>query len=180
MGAQPAQLTAPAPHEGERLAGFVRRLYRYHFASRRRERMFIASIGFLATVGIVRAITHLIRADIGPFHNVTTGGLHIHHLVWGILLLLVVGYVWLAEVGVAWTWTAVLTAFVFGIGAALTLDEFALWLNLRDVYWETQGRESVDAILLFASVLSIGAWGGPFLAALGRHMWHRTRHLTVR
>ncbi|TMB42575.1 MAG: hypothetical protein E6J53_09655 [Chloroflexi bacterium] len=180
MGAQPAQLTAPAPHEGERLAGFVRRLYRYHFASRRRERMFIASIGFLATVGIVRAITHLIRADIGPFHNVTTGGLHIHHLVWGILLLLVVGYVWLAEVGVAWTWTAVLTAFVFGIGAALTLDEFALWLNLRDVYWETQGRESVDAILLFASVLSIGAWGGPFLAALGRHMWHRARHLTVR
>ena len=180
MGAQPAQLTAPAPHEGERLAGFVRRLYRYHFASRRRERMFIASIGFLTTVGIVRAITHLIRADIGPFHNVTTGGLHIHHLVWGILLLLVVGYVWLAEVGVAWTWTAVLTAFVFGIGAALTLDEFALWLNLRDVYWETQGRESVDAILLFASVLSIGAWGGPFLAALGRHMWHRTRHLTVR
>ena len=180
MGAQPAQLTAPAPHEGERLAGFVRRLYRYHFASRRRERMFIASIGFLTTVGIVRAITHLIRADIGPFHNVTTGGLHIHHLVWGILLLLVVGYVWLAEVGVAWTWTAVLTAFVFGIGAALTLDEFALWLNLRDVYWETQGRESVDAILLFASVLSIGAWGGPFLAALGRHMWHRARHLTVR
>jgi len=180
MGAQPAQLTAPAPHEGERLAGFVRRLYRYHFASRRRERMFIASIGFLTTVGIVRAITHLIRADIGPFHNVTTGGLHIHHLVWGILLLLVVGYVWLAEVGVAWTWTAVLTAFVFGIGAALTLDEFALWLNLRDVYWETQGRESVDAILLFASVLSIGAWGGPFLAALGRHMWHRARHLAVR
>src|SRR5207302_1232690 len=141
MGAQRAQLPAPARHEGERLAGFVRRLYRYHFASRRRERMFIASIGFLATVGIVRAITHLIRADIGPFHNVTTGGLHIHHLVWGILLLLVVGYVWLAEVGVAWTWTAVLTAFVFGIGAALTLDEFALWLNLRDVYWETQGRE---------------------------------------
>jgi hypothetical protein len=180
MGAQPAQLAAPAPHEGEGLAGFVRRLYRYHFASRRRERMFIASIGFLVTVGIVRAITHLIRADIGPFHNVTTGGLHIHHLVWGILLLLMVGYVWLAEVGVAWTWTAVLTAFVFGIGAALTLDEFALWLNLRDVYWETQGRESVDAVLLFASLLSIGAWGGPFLAALGRHMWQRARHVTVR
>jgi hypothetical protein len=180
MGAQPARLTAPAPHEGEGLDGFVRRLYRYHFASRRRERMFIASIGFLVTVGIVRGITHLIRADIGPFHNVTTGGLHIHHLVWGILLLLMVGYVWLAEVGVAWTWTAVLTAFVFGIGAALTLDEFALWLNLRDVYWETQGRESVDAVLLFASLLSIGAWGGPFLAALGRHMWHRARHVTVR
>jgi hypothetical protein len=66
------------------------------------------------------------------------------------------------------------------MGAALTLDEFALWLNLRDVYWETQGRESVDAVLLFASLLSIGAWGGPFLAALGRHMWHRARHVTVR
>src|SRR5260370_34722846 len=111
MGAQPAQVAAPAPQEGEGLAGFVRRLYGYHFASKRRERMFIASIGFLVTIGIVRAITHLIRADIGPLHNVTTGGLHIHHLGWRILLLLVVGYAWLAEVGVAVIWTAGVTAF---------------------------------------------------------------------
>ena len=48
-----------------------------------------------------------------------------------------------------------------GIGAALTLDEFALWLNLQDVYWERQGRTSIDAVILFGSFLSIAIWGGP-------------------
>jgi hypothetical protein len=137
--------------------------------------MFIASIGFLATIGIVRLITHAIRAGVGPIHNVSAGGLHIHHLVWGILLLLLVGYIWLAEVGVAWSWTAALTALAFGVGAALTLDEFALWLNLRDVYWEKEGHESIQAILIFGSLLSVGAWGGPFLMGVGRHLWDRAR-----
>jgi hypothetical protein len=83
--------------------------------------------------------------------------------VWGILLLLLVGYVWLSEWGVGSSWVSSLTAVAFGVGAALTLDEFALWLNLQDVYWEQQGRESVDAVVLFASLLSVGIWGGPFL-----------------
>ena len=77
----------------------LKRIYHFHFQSERRERLFLASLGFLVTFVIVRVITHLIRAGIGPFHNVSSGGLHIHHLVWGILLLLVVGYVWLIEQG---------------------------------------------------------------------------------
>src|SRR5207302_750578 len=81
-----------------------------------------------------------IRAGIGPFHNVSAGGTHVHHLVWGIALLIAVGYVWLLEVGVGSSWIASLTAILFGVGAALTLDEFALWLNLQDVYWDRQGR----------------------------------------
>src|SRR5712692_6428412 len=138
-------------------------LYTFHFQNERRERLFMASIGFLVTFGIVRGITYIIRAGVGPFHNVTSGGLHIHHLVWGILILLLVGYVWLIEEGVRSNWMASATAFAFGVGAALTLDEFALWLNLRDVYWEHAGRISVDVVFTFASLLSVGIWGGPFL-----------------
>ena len=141
-------------------------LYRFHFKSERRERLFLASLAFLVTFAIVRGITHLIRAGIGPFHNLTGGGLHIHHLVWGILLLLVVGYVWLLEIGVGSSWVASLTAMAFGVGAALTLDEFALWLNMQDVYWERQGRESIDAVVIFAGLLSVGIWGWPFLRAM--------------
>ena len=148
----------------------LKRLYQFHFRNERRERLFLASVAFLVTFGIVRGITHLIRAGVGPFHNVSTGGLHIHHLVWGILLLLVVGYVWLLEVGVGSSWVASLTAIAFGVGAALTLDEFALWLNLQDVYWERQGRVSVDVVLIFAGLLSVGIWGGPFFNGLVRSL----------
>jgi hypothetical protein len=144
----------------------LRRLYTFHFRDERRERLFLASLSFLVTFGIVRGITSMIRAGAGPFHNVAAGGTHIHHLVWGILLLIVVGYVWLLEVGVGSSWIATLTAIAFGIGAALTLDEFALWLNLSDVYWERQGRESIDAVLIFGGLLSAGLWGWPFFRGL--------------
>jgi hypothetical protein len=144
----------------------LRRIYTFHFRDERRERLFLASLSFLITFAIVRGITAMIRAGVGPFHNVSAGGTHIHHLVWGILLLIVVGYVWLLEVGVGSSWIASITAMAFGVGAALTLDEFALWLNLSDVYWERQGRESIDAVLIFAGLLSAGVWGWPFFRDL--------------
>ncbi len=144
----------------------LKKIYGFHFQNERRERLFLASLGFLVTFGIVRGITHLIKAGIGPFHNVSNGGLHIHHLVWGILLLLVVGYVWLIEEGITSSWLSSITAIAFGAGAALTLDEFALWLNLQDVYWTGRGRESIDAVVIFAGLLSVGIWGGPFLREL--------------
>lgn len=145
----------------------IRRLYRFHFQDERRERLFLASVFFVVTFAAVRAITYSIRAGVGPFHNVTTSnGLHIHHFVWGILLLLLVGYVWLLEVGVGSSWVASLTAIAFGIGAALILDEWALILNLRDVYWAKEGRASIDAVVLFASLLSVGVWGWPFFKGL--------------
>ena len=156
-------------------------LYSFHFKSERRERLFLASIGFLLTFGVVRAITHLIKAGVGPFHNVvSSGGLHIHHLVWGILLLLVVGYVWLIQEGTGQStfpsWFSRATAIVYGIGAALTLDEFALWLNLQDVYWAGKGRESVDAVIIFASFLSAGIWGFPFLTGVARELRRLRKH----
>jgi hypothetical protein len=147
------------------------RLYHFHFQDERRERLFLASIGFLVTFGIVRAVTHMIRAGIGPFHNIDNGTLHIHHLVWGILLLLVVGYAQLVVEGSGWFPN--LVALAFGVAAALTLDEFALWLNFQDVYWTSQGRQSIDAVVIFAALLSVGTWGYPFLRAIGGQVVRR-------
>ncbi len=148
----------------------LRALYREHFPETPRERLFLASIGFFLTFATVRSLTHAIRAGRGPFHNIEVGGYHIHHLVWGILLLLLVGYGWLIQIGTGEggksTWMGRLMALFYGAGAALTLDEFALWLNLRDVYWQREGRESIGAVFLFGSLLSIGIWGAPFLRAL--------------
>ncbi len=70
----------------------VARHYEVHFRDARRERLFLASVSFFATFTVVRAITHAIRAGVGPFRNVGVGGMHLHHLVWCILLLLFVGY----------------------------------------------------------------------------------------
>ena len=153
----------------------LKKIYGFHFQNERRERLFLASLGFLVTFGIVRGITHLIKAGVGPFHNVASGGLHIHHLVWGILLVLIVGYIWLIEEGITSSWLSSITAIAFGVGAALTLDEFALWLNLQDVYWTGRGRESIDAVVIFAGLLSVGIWGGPFLRELMLFLFGRRK-----
>jgi hypothetical protein len=136
--------------------------------------MFLSSAAFYLTFALTRAITHSIHAGVGPFHDLALAGVHVHHLVWGILLLLAVGHFWLHQIGTGEPgdsrMLSRLTAVLFGIAAALTLDEFALWLQLRDVYWTREGRESVDAVLLFGALLSAGLWGGPFLRALGREL----------
>lgn len=139
---------------------------------RPRRRMFLASISFFVTFLAVRLLVESIQRHIGPFQYVEMGDRHIHHLVWGILILLGVGYLWLAEVDRGILPTAIflarLTSLLYGIGAALTLDEFALWLNLKDVYWSRQGRESIDAVILFGSLLAAGAWGAPLFQFLSR------------
>ncbi len=154
-------------------------LYHRHFQDRRRERLFLASLSFFLMFATVRGITYAIHAGIGPFHDVSVGGRHIHHLVWGILLLLGVGYLWLIEVGTGGEGTSPalsrLTALLYGLGAALTLDEFALWLNLQDVYWEREGRESIDAVVLFGALLAIGLEGRPFFHAVFKEVTRRHR-----
>src|SRR5579872_4830153 len=122
----------------------------------------------------VRAITIAIHYNIGPFHDVSMKGRHIHHLVWGIFLLLLVGYAWLIEVGTGAAsssqWMGRLTSMLFGVAAALTLDEFALWLNLRDVYWEREGRESYEALASFGGLLAVWVFGWKFWRGVAKEL----------
>ncbi len=159
----------------------ARAIYKKHFAANRpRERVLFASIGFYIAFASVRVITHAIHAGRGPFRDVSMGGRHIHHLVWGILLLLLVGYCWLFQPSVHHPRTVSrILSFFYGVGSALTLDEFALWLNLRDVYWERQGRASVDAVLLFGALLSISFFGGRFFHELIEEALGRRRREAV-
>jgi hypothetical protein len=147
----------------------LRSLYYRHFGDRRKERQLFSTGAFFATFATVRAITHAIRAERGPFKNITPGGRHIHHMTFGIAGLLTVGYLWLLEIGTNEQRRASrVTSIVFGSGAALTLDEFALWVNLEDDYWTKQGRESIDAVVLFGSLLSLSVLGKGFFAELMR------------
>jgi hypothetical protein len=107
---------------------------------------------FVVTFVLTSVITHMIRAGRGPFRNNTLGGVHVHHQVYGIFLLLGAGALEFSY-NPGPPWEHVLAA-LFGVGAALTLDEFALWLHLDDVYWGAEGRRSVDAVLV-ATVIGV-------------------------
>jgi hypothetical protein len=123
-----------------------------------RQPEFLFFVAFLVTFGFIRTSAHLIRAQVSWWPgNVEVGGTHIHHLVWGILLLLVVGYIGVT-VAPASPWHEIL-AVLFGVGTGLTLDEFALWLNLKDVYWSAQGRRSIDAVIVAATITGMLAVG---------------------
>ncbi len=116
-----------------------------------RQAAFLFFVAFLLSFGFIRTSAHMIRAQVKWWPgNVEVGGTHIHHMVWGILLLLVFGYVGVALQPES-PWHEI-TAIVFGIGAGLTLDEFALWLNLSDVYWSEKGRKSIDAVIVAACI----------------------------
>jgi len=145
----------------------LRSLYYKHFGDRRKERQLFSTGAFFVTFATVRGITHAIRAERGPFKNITAGGRHIHHMTFGIIGLLTVGYLWMLEIGTNEQRAASrATSIAFGSGAALTLDEFALWLNLADDYWTKQGRESIDAVVLFGSLLTLSVLGKGFLRDL--------------
>jgi hypothetical protein len=165
-----SNLARPARRRSFSLA----RVYREQFDPRpRHERMFIGSLAFVAGFAGTRAVTHAIRDGVGPFRNLSVGGRHLHHLVFGIAGLLGTGYLWLLLVGTdveKEKRASRATAAAYGLASALTLDEFALWLNLEDVYWARQGRESVDAAVIFGSILSAGLWGGPFLRGIAREL----------
>ena len=145
--------------------------YARHFPEARQERAFLSAVGFTTAFAAARGITHSIRAGIGPFHNFSSsGGTHIHHSTFGIFGLLGIGYLWTYRLGIGERspeWASRVTATTYGIAAALTLDEFALWLDLQDDYWDAQGRKSIDAVAIFAGLLTIGVAGRGALAEFG-------------
>ena len=136
--------------------------YQHGIVDTGREPHFLFFVSFLLTFAFIRTSTHMIRAQVKWWPgNVSVGGTHVHHLVWGILLLLICGYIAVA-IAPDSPWREVVAVF-FGIGTGLTLDEFALWLNLKDVYWEKQGRRSIDAVIIAAAIsgvllISLRSW----------------------
>ncbi|WP_346011837.1 hypothetical protein [Streptomyces sp. SID3343] len=126
--------------------------------------LLLAFAALLVTFLATRTITRMIRAGRGPFRNVSTGGVHIHHVVPGIVLTLVGGVLAVGAGGniVARSIAGVL----FGMGAGLVLDEFAMIVHLDDVYWSEQGRVSVEATVLAIAVVGLAVTGSvPFDAS---------------
>jgi hypothetical protein len=161
-------MTEAANFSARSQPGALRRIsagYREDMGPRERS-ILLSWAGFTVTFGVVRAITHSIRAGKGPFKNMSVGGEHLHHYIWGIALVAGVGGVSVA--GEERRRRHPVVALAYGIGLALIVDEFALLLDLRDVYWAKQGRISVD--------LGIGtvALGGTAFAATP--LWRRLLH----
>jgi hypothetical protein len=110
---------------------------------------------FLVTFVLTRAYTRIAR--VRGWGSASTNGVHIHHMVVGIVFILLSGLIEVATRPTGLGRDAI--AVFFGVGAALTLDEFALWLYLRDVYWSEEGHRSVDASVmgvLLAGLLLVG------------------------
>jgi hypothetical protein len=115
---------------------------------------FLFFVAFLVTFGFIRTSAHMIRAQVKWWPgNVEVGGTHIHHLVWGICLLMITGYIGVT-IAPPSPWHEIIAVF-FGIGMGLALDEFALWLDLKDVYWSEQGRKSIDAVIIAATITGL-------------------------
>ncbi|MFJ4790595.1 hypothetical protein [Streptomyces sp. NPDC088794] len=115
--------------------------------------LLLALAAFVLTFLITRLITRLIRAGKGPFGNVKAGGLHIHHVVPGIVLTIIGGFG--AVAGGRHGFGSAVCAVIFGMGAGLVLDEFALILHLDDVYWSEEGRQSVEVVVLTAALVGL-------------------------
>jgi hypothetical protein len=150
----------------ERLWDDITHAYDRHIQAPGKETHFLILIAFVLSFSFIRGSAHMIRAQVSwwPGNVETKGGTHIHHLVWGILLLLSMGYIGIST-DLESPWFE-FVAIGFGIGMGLTLDEFALWLNLQDVYWSDKGRQSIDAVIVTTSLLVIALLGLEFWVAV--------------
>jgi hypothetical protein len=147
----------------------VRTAYRDELGPKERAALW-AWIGFTTTFAAVRGITYSIRDGKGPFRNLSVGGAHLHHYMWGIAMLSGVGAV--AVRGDDETRRHPAVAVTYGAGLALIVDEFALLLDLEDVYWAKQGRVSVDL-----GVGLVAAGGTAFSAIPILRRLARNRHV---
>ncbi len=127
---------------------------------------------FLGTFAAVRLLTHGIRHNWLPLGNIVLGsakgkGLHVHHLVWGIIALLTSGYASLTTDSEDWR---LRLSVLYGFGAALTFDEFSLWLRLTDDYWDTEGRLSIDAVIILSTLFGLGFGFTEFWSAYAKRL----------
>jgi hypothetical protein len=155
----------------------------YRIIETHRLPLFCFFVALIVAFVCTRVNVRLIRARTRWFGNILIGETHIHHVVFGVVLMLLGGVSGLILSGVSSAWYS-FTAAVFGVGSALVLDEFALILHLRDVYWQEEGRTSVDAVfiaiaatgLLLLGLRPLG-WDGQEVSVEGR--WSAVAFLVV-
>ena len=119
-----------------------------------KEGLFLLFVGFILSFSFIRMSTRLMRSPKVPWWPgsvVSEGGVHVHHLAFGIVAMMIAGVVAFTALGEQ-PYTDI-SAFVFGVGMGLTIDEFALWIYLDDVYWAEEGRSSIDATVIAASAM---------------------------
>lgn len=122
--------------------------------------LYLVLIGFILSFAFIRMSTRLMRSPKVPWWPgsiVSDSGVHLHHLVFGIVTMMIAGAGGFAAFGNS-PWTEI-CAFAFGIGAGLTIDEFALWVYLDDVYWAKEGRSSIDATVIAAAAMMLALLG---------------------
>jgi hypothetical protein len=137
-------------------ASFISELWSDQLVEHGRQYHFLVLVGFVGSFGFIRLSTRLMRSPRVPWWPgsiVSEGGLHVHHHVFGIVTMMVAGVVSFALTDVGFWYE--LCALAFGIGLGLTIDEFALWLHLDDVYWAEEGRSSIDATLIAVAAMGL-------------------------
>ena len=140
---------------------FISEFWQHQLVDHGRQYLFLVFVGFIGSFGFIRLSARLMRSPRVPWWPgsvVSESGLHLHHLVWGITMMMAAGVVSFALLASGW-WYDV-SAFIFGVGMGLTIDEFALWIYLDDVYWSRQGRSSIDASVIAVAFMGLILIGG--------------------
>ena len=138
----------------------------------------VVLVAFLVAFLLIRTSARLTRSVSWWPGGVQSGGVHVHHLVWGICLMMLAGFLAFAAPLRAPWWH--IDAVAFGIGVGFTMDEFALWVRLEDVYWAEEGRQSLDAVIVavaFAALIVLGT--RPFGLDDPASVWGTVGVLTV-
>ena len=138
------------------LASIFTAFWNDQILAEQKQGLFLVLVGFILSFAFIRMSTRLMRSPRVPWWPgsvVSESGVHLHHLVFGIVAMMIAGAVGFSVLGDSPY--VEICAFVFGVGAGLTIDEFALWVYLEDVYWAEQGRVSIDATVIAAAAMGL-------------------------
>lgn len=127
-----------------------------NLAEHNEQALFMVLVGFILSFAFIRMSTRLMRSPKVPWWPgsvVSDSGVHLHHLVFGIVTMIAAGALGFLSHGTSPY--AEICGFLFGVGAGLTVDEFALWVYLDDVYWAEEGRSSIDATVIAIAAMSL-------------------------
>jgi len=143
------------------IASILSDFWQNQLVDNNQQAVFLMLVGFLGSFIFIRISTRIMRSDKvswWPGSVVSEGGVHVHHLVFGIVTMMAAGTAAFATLGYS-PWFEVF-ALIFGIGIGLTIDEFALWVHLEDVYWAEEGRRSIDATVIAVLCIALIMFGG--------------------